>query len=292
MTMTRRSLLAAAALGTAAVLGGCNNLATLNRLNSLTPGDSGVVRLVSGAAYGADPRQRLDVYAPVDRSKQLPVLVFFYGGGWNSGYRGGYAFVARAFAARGFIVVVPDYRLVPQVRFPAFVDDGAAAIRWTVDHVAESGGDPRRIGVAGHSAGAHIAMLLALDPRYLAAAGSVGAIKAVVGLAGPYDFLPFDQPSAIAAFGQAPDPRATQPITFARADAPPALLLTGEADDVVRPRNSIALDAVLRAKGSVSVLRQYPGVGHIGILLALSKPFRGKADVLGTSVEFLHDKLR
>lgn len=324
--MTRRSLLAAVSLATVAALAGCNNLSTLNRLNALTPGDGSVVKRVDSAAYGPDPRQRLDVYAPEEAARYAtadakssisrratplrsgvssrsdppsqpaagsrqgapshPVLVFFYGGGWNSGYRAGYAFVAKAFAARGFVVVVPDYRLVPAVRFPVFVDDGAAAIRWTIDHIAASGGDPKRIAVAGHSAGAHIAMLLALDPHYLAAAGVPGSIKAVAGLAGPYDFLPFDQPSAVAAFSEARDPKATQPISFVRADAPPVLLLTGDADDVVRPRNTIALAAALRAKGASVETRSYPGVGHIGILLSLSKPFRGKADALATMTEF------
>jgi len=291
MNISRRSLLAVATLGAAAIVAGCNNLATLNRLNALTPGDGGVVRRVDGVAYGTDPRQMLDVYAPSSASGPLPVVVFFYGGGWNSGYRAGYAFAARAIAARGFVVVVPDYRLVPQVRFPAFIEDGAAAVRWTVDHVAALGGDPKRIAVAGHSAGAHIAMMLALDRRYLAAAGVPGAIRSVVGLAGPYDFLPFDQGSAIAAFGQAPDPKATQPISFIRADAPPALLLTGDADEVVRPRNSRALAAALRLKGAGVEEEEYGGVGHIGILLALSKPFRGKADVLATMTEFLHRTL-
>ncbi|QYE34211.1 alpha/beta hydrolase [Polymorphobacter sp. PAMC 29334] len=291
MTISRRTLIIAASAGAAVALAGCNNLATLNRLNALTPGDGGIVKRIDGAAYGSDQRQRLDVYAPADATAPLPVVIFFYGGGWNSGYRGGYAFAARAIAARGFVVVVPDYRLVPQVRFPAFIDDGAAAVRWTVDHIAASGGDPKRIAVAGHSAGAHIAMMLALDGRYIAAAGASGAIKAVVGLAGPYDFLPFDQPSAIAAFGKAPDPRATQPISFVRADAPPALLLTGDADDVVRPRNSRALAAALRLKGAKVEEKEYPGVGHVGLLLALSKPFRGKADVLDTMTSFLRRTL-
>jgi acetyl esterase/lipase len=291
MTISRRTFIATASIAGAALLAGCNNLATLNRLNALTPGDGGVVKRVDGAAYGPDPRQRLDVYAPTDAKGPLPVVIFYYGGGWNSGYRGGYAFAARAIAARGFVVVVPDYRLVPQVRFPAFVDDGAAAVRWAVDHVAASGGDPKRIAVAGHSAGAHIAMMLALDARYIAAAGAPGAIKAVVGLAGPYDFLPFDKPSSIEAFGRAPDPKATQPISFVRADAPPALLLTGDADDVVRPRNSRALAAALRLKGATVEEHEYAGVGHIGLLLALSKPFRGKADVLATMTAFLHKTL-
>lgn len=287
MIATRRTVIASVA----ALLAGCNNLATLNRLNALTPGDGGVVRRVDGAAYGAEARQRLDVYAPEHAAGPLPVVVFFYGGGWNSGDRGGYGFAARAIAAKGFVVVVPDYRLVPAVRFPAFVDDAAAAIRWTVEHIAASGGDPARIAVAGHSAGAHIALLVTLDRHYLAAAGVPGAIKAAVGLAGPYDFLPLDATSAIDAFGAAPNKVLTQPIHFARADAPPVLLLTGDADDVVRPRNTAALAAALRALGAPVAVRTYPGVGHIGILLALSKPFRGKADVLATIAQFLHAKL-
>lgn len=289
MIVARRHLLTV--LAATPLLAACSNLATLNRLNALTPGDGGVVRRVDGAAYGPDPRQKLDVYAPEHAPGPLPVIVFVYGGGWNSGDRGGYAFAARALAARGFVVVVPDYRLVPAVRFPAFVDDAAAAIRWTVDHVAASGGDPTRIAVAGHSAGAHIALLVTLDRHYLAAAGAPGAIKAAVGLAGPYDFLPFDAQSAIDAFGAAPDKLATQPIHFVRADAPPVLLLTGEADDVVRPRNTAALAAALRRAGAPVEVKTYPGLGHIGILLALSKPFRGKADVVEAMTRFLHDKL-
>lgn len=294
---TKRQLLGGfAAVGGAALLAACSKLDTLNALNGLTPGDSGVVRVVDGAAFGSDTRQRLDVYAPSRPVRAdvpaLPVLIFFYGGSWNSGARGDYAFAARAFAARGFVVVVPDYRLVPQVVFPAFVDDGAAALRWTVDHIAEFGGDARRIGVAGHSAGAYNAMMLALDTGFARRAGvGPGAVRAVVGIAGPYDFLPLDSASTIAAFGQTPDLDRTQPVHFVRSDAPPALLLTGDADDTVRPRNAIRLDAALKRAGAVSDLKIFPGLGHIGIVLALSKPFRGKADVLGAAVEFLHQRL-
>lgn len=293
MTVNRRTLLGsiAASAAVAGLSSGCNSLATLNRLNALTPGDSGVVRRLDGAAYGSDPRQRLDVYAPANARGSLPVVVFFYGGGWNSGYRGGYAFAARALAAKGFVVVVPDYRLVPAVRFPAFVEDAAAAIRWTIDHVAAYGGDPARIAVAGHSAGAHIALLVTLDRHYLAAVGAPGAIKAAIGLAGPYDFLPFDAQSAVDAFGAVPDKLTTQPVHYVRADAPPILLITGDADDVVRPHNTMSLASALRGAGATAEVKIYRGVGHVGVLLALSKPFRGKADVLETMTAFLKSKL-
>ena len=291
--LTKRQLLVG--IAATAALAACSKLDTLNGVNRLTPGDGGVRKAVDGAAFGSDPRQRLDVYAPVMHPSAqpgtLPVLIFYYGGGWNSGDRGGYAFAARAFAARGFVVVVPDYRLVPQVVFPAFVDDCAAALRWTVDHIAEFGGDPRRIGVAGHSAGAYNAMMLALDPGFAARAGAAGRVRAVVGLSGPYDFLPLDAAPAIAAFGKYPDLDATQPIHFVRRGAPPVLLITGDADTTVRPRNAINLDAALKRVGASSELRIYPGLGHIGIVLALSKPFRGKADVLDVAASFLAQHL-
>lgn len=271
-------------------LAGCSGPALLDAVNNLTPGDKRVVRRVSGAHYGSDPRQRLDLWRAGDADDRLqPVLVFFYGGSWASGNRRDYGFAARAYAARGFTVVVPDYRLVPGIHFPAFVEDGASTIRWVQDNAARFGGDPKRILLAGHSAGAHIAMLLALDRHYLADAGvDPHRIRAAAGLAGPYDFLPFDVPASINAFGQAPDPQVTQPVHFARADAPPLWLATGSADTTVRPKNSRALAAALQQAGARgSVYREYPGLDHSGIIMALSKTFRGKAPVLAESSAFL-----
>lgn len=280
--MSRRRLLSLSAVSSLAAA--CSPLSQLNGLNRLTPGDGGVRRLVDGAAFGPEPRQRLDVWAPKSAAGPLPVVVFFYGGSWNSGLKDGYGFAARALAARGFVVVVPDYRLVPQVRWPAFVEDGAAAIRWVADHIAAHGGDPARIAVMGHSAGAHIALLLTLDRRW----GVAGHIKAAVGLAGPYDFLPFTAGGAVdQAMGNAPDLKDTQPINFARADAPPLLLLTGDEDKTVLPRNSQRLANAVADMGGRAEARLYRGIGHIGILLALSKPFRGKAPVLKDASNFL-----
>lgn len=280
--MSRRSLLSLAALSSLAAA--CSPLQALNGLNHLTPGDGGVVRLVDGAAFGSDPRQRLDVWAPKRSGGALPVIVFFYGGSWNSGLKEGYGFAARALAARGFVVVVPDYRLVPQVRWPAFVEDGAAALKWTQANIAAHGGDPARIAVMGHSAGAHIALLLSLDRRW----GVADGIKAAVGLAGPYDFLPFMAGGAAdAALGNAADLNDTQPIHFARADAPPLLLLHGDKDTTVLPRNSQRLANAVTDLGGRAEVRVYPGVTHVGILLALSKPFRGRASALTDASDFL-----
>lgn len=279
-------------LGGALALGGCSGLETLNGANDAWPGDADVVLAAEGVAFGPDPRQTLDVHAPKGATN-APVLVFWYGGSWASGRRQDYRFAGRALAAKGFVTIVPDYRLVPQVRFPAFLEDGAAALAWTAANVARFGGNPAAIGVTGHSAGAWIAMMLALDPRWLVAAGAPGVVKAAAGLAGPYDFLPFKPDGAAAkALGNAADLRHTQPISFASATAPPALLLTGDDDTTVKPRNSLALAAAMTGAGAKGTARLYPGMGHIGIVLALSKPFRGRAPVLEDMTQFLRLQLR
>ena len=287
--MTRRPTLVLLLAGLAAMAtAACSPLRLLNTL----PSDTARVA-ARGVAYGADPRQKLDVYAPVAAgAKPAPVLVFFYGGGWSSGDRAGYAFAGKSLAAEGFVTVVPDYRLVPQVRFPAFVQDGAAAVAWARAHAAEYGGDPNRIVLMGHSAGAYIAAMLAMDPQWLAAAGAPsGAVKAWAGLAGPYDFLPFDVKSSQEAFGAWPRPRETQPIEFASAGDPPAFLAHGDIDSTVRLKNSANLAAKLQAAGVPVELKVYPGVQHVPLLLALTRTFRGKATVRADATKFLlaHD---
>ncbi len=281
-------------LGRGRVIGGVLGLlaaacSPLRTFNAVVPKDGGVRLVARDAAFGPDPRQRLDVYAPRGAGGALPVIVFFYGGSWNSGTKRGYAFVGRALAAQGFVVAVPDYRLVPQVRFPAFLQDNAAAVRWVRVHAAELGGDPDRVVLAGHSAGAYNAAMLALDPRWLGADRRY--VRGWIGLAGPYDFT-LDGPVTRATFGDAPDPRLTQPVTFAGAGDPPALLATGDKDTLVQPRNSDALAARLESAGVRAERRRYPGVGHVGLLTAVAKPFRGRAPVLADMAAFAHEVTR
>ena len=253
------------------------------------PGDRGTERIATGVPFRSGDDGKLDIWShPSSGTARKPVLVFFYGGGWAKGRRQDYGFVGKAYAARGFVVVLPDYRKVPGVRFPSFVEDGAAAVRWVHDNIGRYGGDPDRIVLSGHSAGAYISIMLALDRHYLRDAGvDPTVIRAAAGLAGPYDFYPFDAPRAVAAMGNASDPRATQPIAFARKDAAPLWLAAGTADTEVRPRNSINLAAREEALGNTStVLRLYPGFSHDDLIMAVSKPFRGKGPVLDESVAF------
>jgi acetyl esterase/lipase len=285
--LTRRRFGRLAAMS---MLGGAAAACTpLTAFDDLTPKDTGSTRIAHDLPFGPGPRGTLDIYAPSGRAAApRPVLVFFYGGSWADGRKEDYAFAGRAFAARGFVTVIADYRLVPEVRFPGFVQDGAAAVRWTRDHIGSYGGDPDRIALAGHSAGAYNAMMLALDPRWLTEAGvDPKLVRAVAGLSGPYDFYPFDVKASIDAFGQAPDPAATQPINFARPGAPPAFLGTGDKDTTVRPRNSLRLAEALRGKRDEVELKVYPGLDHAAMVLALSVPFRGRAPVLNDVTDFL-----
>jgi acetyl esterase/lipase len=275
--------------GTRAVIkGGAKSLNMADRL--LGPGD-GARLLLAGQLYGHGPRQSLDIWVP-DHAKaddRLPVIVFFYGGGWDSGDRESYGFAGRALASQGFVVVIPDYRLVPKAHWPDFLQDSAAAVAWTQEHIATLGGDPGRIALMGHSAGAYNAAMLALDPQWLRGAGSDPAvIRGVAGLAGPYDFLPMEKGgSADKAMGKIRPPERTQPIGFARGDAPPMWLATGDEDDTVRPRNSQNLAAAIEKAGGAAVLRIYPDMGHTGIVMALAHPFRGKGPVLEEATDFL-----
>ena len=260
----------------------------LSWLDAAVGGGRGVELVGDAVRFGRD-RQTLDVWRPAATAMgKRPVIVFIYGGGWANGDRRSYAFAARAFARAGVVVVVPDYRKVPTVRFPAFVQDGAAAVRWVRDHVADYGGDPERVALAGHSAGAYNAVMLALDRRWLRAEGVDPAIvKAAVGLSGPYDFYPFDKPRSRAAMLGVTDPMATQPISFARAAAPPLLLVTSSRDTQVRPYNAYHLFERVKAAGGRAKLVEHDGLSHENVVMALSVPFRRLAPVLEESVSFI-----
>ena len=265
-------------------LAGCSGLSLYNKM---VPSETNVDIAASDLAYGQAPRQRLDIYKPQSNPRAAPVIVFFYGGSWNSGRKEDYAFAGNAFAARGFVVVVADYRLVPKIRFPTFLEDCALAVAWVHTNIATFGGDPDRLFLLGHSAGAYNAAMLALDSRYLENVGlSTRAIRGVAALAGPFDFLPLDVDSTQAAFSNAPDANQTQPIHFVSKTAPPLFLATGDEDTTVKPRNSQQLAERLKLAGGKVVLKTYPGIGHVGILLAISTAFRSRAPVVDDVINF------
>src|SRR4051794_16714935 len=187
--MLRRQCLKSSLVAASALLSGCSPLRALNALVPRTG-----YMLAEGISYGETQRQRLDVYLPAVPDASRAVVVFFYGGNWNSGDRADYRFVGEALSSRGFVTVLPDYRLYPDVRFPDFLDDCAHAVRWAFAHAAEFGGDAQQLFVAGHSAGAYNAAMLALNAEYLERDGPAPRLRGWIGLAGPYDFLPLQSP--------------------------------------------------------------------------------------------------
>ncbi|MBV9784605.1 MAG: alpha/beta hydrolase [Acidisphaera sp.] len=267
------------------LLAGLAACAPVDLLNDTIP--TGGITITRNVAYGAQPRQTLDIYRP-KAAERAPVVVFIYGGAWQHGSKSDYLFVAAALARRGVEVVVPDYRLSPAISYPVFLQDCARAVAWASHSIAAFGGDPGALFLMGHSAGAYIVAMLALDPVWLAEAGSsTQALRGAIGLAGPYDFLPIQEADIKAVFGPAQRDPATQPVTYADGRNPPMLLLAGSADTTVRPRNTESLAAHIRAAGGPVAERIYPGVGHIGLILSFAAGFRGEAPALDDTLAFI-----
>ena len=267
------------------VANACTPSALLNTVAS----DQGFLS-ANDVAYGAGTRNRLDVYAPKnsDAPGDHPVVVFFYGGGWESGDRNLYHFLGAQLASRGVVTVIPDYRVYPEVTFPAFMHDAAQAVAWAERNAVAFGGNPRRLFVMGHSAGAQIATLLALNGAYLRTEGlDPAALAGVIGLAGPYDFLPLQDATLKAIFGpesQWPD---SQPIGFVRPGAPPMLLVTGGDDDTVDPGNTQRLATRLRAAGDHVTETIYPAIGHKILIGAFATPLTFLAPVRRDVLDFI-----
>ncbi len=239
--------------------------------------------------YGPSPRQMMDIYRPSQADVPAPVAVFFYGGAWQDGERRDYRFVAASLARAGVVTAVADYRLYPEVQFPAFIEDGAAAVAQMRRMAVSCGGDPAKMFVVGHSAGAHTAAMLSIESSYLAAVGMSRAdLLGAVGLAGPYDFLPILGEDIKLVFASANDDlRRTQPISLVDGHNVPLLLLHGDNDTTCYPRNSIALAARARAAGGPAWVRTYPGVGHVGLVLGFSGLFRWCSPALADTLKFI-----
>lgn len=265
--------------------------AHLSYLAVNVPALFGDYRRSADIAYGGLPAQRFDLYTPnAATSAARPIVIFVHGGSWSGGDKNQYRFIGATCAGQGWIGAVVDYRLYPAVKFPAFVDDVALAVQYVRDHAEEWGGDRERIYLMGHSAGAHIAMMAALDPEFLRARGGDSHwLRGVIGLAGAYDFMPFDYDYMFDLFGpEAAYPR-SQPVNFARADAPPLLLLHGKRDTTVRLRNTRNLAAAMQHVGGRVQTKYYEGIDHVDIVAALSIPARGRAPVLTDIAAFIDE---
>jgi len=283
--MKRSLVVLSIALVALTAVAACSPLSLLNATASTDDH-----RQIAAIAYGSNPRQKLDLYVPEPAPASMPVVVFFYGGSWQGGKRQDYRFAGEALASRGFLAVVVDYRVYPEVLYPEFLRDGAAAVRWVHDHIGAYGGDSQRMFVMGHSSGAYNAAMLALDGRWL---GEVGldptrTVRGLIGLSGPYDFLPIVLPNVQTIFGPREQWPSTQPIGYVSPGAPPVFLATGDADETVLPRNSRRLALRLRAVGVPVEATEYPGVGHIKTIVALARPFRNQVPVLADVARFVN----
>ncbi|RZI97601.1 MAG: alpha/beta hydrolase [Variovorax sp.] len=270
-----RGALLAAAVSVVALLTACSPVKVLN---SVVPDST--YELQSNVGYGSEPRQRLDVYKPLPASMAAsgakPLVVFFFGGTWSNGDRAGFKFVGEALASRGAVVVIPDYGLSPVFKYPVFVQDSALAVKWALDNAARLGADPKQVYVMGHSSGGYNAAMVALDPRWL---GAVGAnpkqLAGWIGLAGPYDFLPIENPEAQVAFNWPQTPHDSQPLAHATAASPPALLLAASKDKLVNPvRNTQQMADKLRAAGVPVTVQTFDDLSHITLIGAVAKPLR------------------
>jgi acetyl esterase/lipase len=259
-----------------AVLSACAAETLLLPLNWSEQGSH--VLAATDLAYGADARQTLDVYRP-EGAQQAPVMVFWYGGSWQQGSKDYYRFVGQSLARRGFVAILPDYRLAPDHPFPAFVEDAASAVRWARDHAEKFGGDPNRIYISGHSAGGHSALMLALDPQYLDVVGLAPSdLAGVVSLAGPTGLENLRGEALKGVFPRAIPDDAFSPVALAVRHAemaPPILLMIGLDDDVVYASSVARLADAIRSGGGSVTVKAYPAVGHIGLMLGFAPPFEG-----------------
>lgn len=271
----------------AAALSGC---AGQQVLNAFTP-QRGLEKAIN-LSYGDHPRQRMDIYSPAGAS-EAPVVVFFYGGSWREGSKDLYEFVAQALTSRGFVAVVPDYRVYPDVQFPAFVEDAAGAVAQARQVVHRYGGDPDKLFIMGHSAGAHLAAMLATDGRYLQAVGGSRAwLRGFIGLSGPYDFTPIKDSQIRAVFGPESEHEKAQPVNYVDGQVPPTLLLHGENDTVVYANNSRDLAQRIAEEGGRPTLVIYPKMSHQKMIAVFGAPLRGLSDAVDKVASFIREQAR
>ena len=279
-----RIFLALAAAMTAVNLAGCSATTVLNTLEPRWN-----VTATRDLAYAPGPRHDLDVYVPRNPAPHRPVVVFIYGGGWDTGEKSQYRFVGSALASHGYLVIIPNYRIYPEAHYPDFLQDSAQAVRWAKDQAAGYGADPNQLFLMGHSAGAYNAAMLTLDPRWLGAVGldPTRDIKGFVGLAGPYDFLPLQSDELRSIFGAVGQEPPSQPINHVDGRAPPMFLAHDLGDTIVYPKNTINLAAKVTAAGGQVETRYYKGLNHALMVGVIAAPLRFLAPVFRDLTQFI-----
>jgi acetyl esterase/lipase len=284
-----RVLRAVSALAGLQFLLGCSPLGIIN---AIVP--SGTYVATQDVRYSTGPRHQLDVYQPnlPVPSSGYPVVIFFYGGSWNSGERADYKFVGEALASRGILTLIADYRLYPEVRYPEFLNDCALAVAYGLKQVPILKGDAKRVFVMGHSAGAYNASMMAFDERWLKSVGHSSAeLAGFIGLAGPYDFLPMTNPNTRPVFFHPNYPAGSQPIDYVSRSVPRTFLGAAKEDSLVNPtKNSVAISERLKAAGADVTLRLYDRVNHVTLAASLAGPLRWLAPVLDDVVSFVNAK--
>jgi acetyl esterase/lipase len=286
MTQKRsvKKIITSALMGVAVTVS--NACSPVKVLNGLVPSD-GYYRYAD-IAYGALPRQRLDIYQPKHVNAASAVAIFFYGGSWDSGSKNDYKFVAEALTSQGITVVIPDYRVYPDVLFPEFMNDPVHVAQWVKHNILQYGGDPQRVFLSGHSAGAHIAVMLGVNAEYLTQINMKPAdFRGIIGLAGPYDFLPLQSNRLKAIFGEESQQWKSQPIHFVDGRNPPMQLLVGLKDDTVWPRNTFNFAAKIQQAGGQVEVVEFPSYQHVDMAAKLAKPLRGDGSLLKYIVGFI-----
>ncbi len=244
--------------------------------------------MTASYCYGEEERQILDVHAPRGGKRPHEVIVFFYGGSWRDGSRRFYRFLGQILSRQGYIIVIPDYRVFPQVQFPTFMDAAAKVVKWTHDNIASLGGNPDSLVLMGHSAGAHMAALLLTNRSFLATQDlERDIVRRFIGFSGPYSFNPLDYQSTAEIFSTARDIDLARPIKNVTGAEPPMLLLHGKRDKKVYPVNTLNLTQAVCDAGGQARSIIYPQLGHKGMLAAMLQPLRWRAPVLRDVLAFL-----
>lgn len=265
-------------LAAATALAAC---APVSILNGITP--SSTFDRTKNVSFGEGDRDELDIYRAEKPKSGAPVLMFVHGGSWDSGSKGIYKFLAEGFTKSGYDIVVPNYRIYPEAKFPNFLEDNAKAVAFTAETFPD-----RKIVLIGHSAGAYNVLMLGLRDEYLSGAGvdRCANISGIVALAAPTGIVPLDSEPLTIIF---PDRFTADDAALNNVNGPaPAVFLGhGESDTTVYPKNSTALAEKITARGGVAQVELYPGQSHTDVIKVLSRHFDGDTTLKADIVKFI-----